>query len=460
MAVEVTGGTRDRISTGDRRVGSDSNDAGAASNRRFLDGRQSAGEGSDNDGRKILLRLRGRIPHTPGWPWRAVVVAAVTAALMTPMFVRFAREPSSVLGFSDYATHLEFASRVEFFPPNLVAPHPVFHMAVAATTWIGGQVLATSLVMFLVVMATVLVLVWFGRQSFAERPRLDVWLAVLFGAGYFVVESPAIVANALEIGNPNDWAPSDHMYLSPTDTLLVPFAVILVVLLGRTLRIAPDDRRSGSILGAATALATIAKPSMTLVLLVALPVTVLVGGVPKRQLMRSLLVWFYVPGLVIVALQTWMLQIGVDDASRAGFALRPMETVRVTGLDKVGPLLFTPLLVVVLCLWAAGRRYLAEPTVRLSLFSVAAGIGLLFVFNETGSRAHDGTFAKPAFIAFVVLHIVSWRFLAGEFQYGRTGRVRLWVIAAAGFLSVGAVAGVLAYLDGVGLFQLPPRGGI
>lgn len=401
--------------------------------------------------------------------------AAGAGALMAPVFYRYASRPADVLGFADYEVHLDVASRVGFLPPRIPAPHPLFHVGVALFAGPLGQEWATSLLLGVAVALTFVVMFRLASVDFAGRPGLGVALSLAFAAGQLVVESPSMLASALHIGDVNDWAPTNHMFLSPTDTLLVPLAVIVVVLLSRAFSssdatptdlgaAAPLSRSQGVLLALASMTAMLAKPSMNMALLVAVPALLVITGRIRTRLTVFLLAWFVTPSVVVLLWQTWFIETGAAGLPEAGIAIRPFETIRMVGLDQVGPLLFLAALVVPLCLCVGPRRYLREPMVALSLLSMAASLVILVLFNETGARAGDGTFTKPAFISWAVLNVVSWRFLLGEAAHGEgaagwRARRRAWWLPAGVLVAVSTVAGVLTYLEAIGALRLATRPG-
>jgi hypothetical protein len=86
------------------------------------------------------------------------------------------------------------------------------------------------------------------------------------------------VAQWLRIGNPRDWAPSIHVYLSPTDTLLAPFAILSLMIVAQVVS-DPEaqTRRAGRILALVAAVTLLAKPSFTIAFLPGVVLYVVLG---------------------------------------------------------------------------------------------------------------------------------------------------------------------------------------
>jgi hypothetical protein len=412
-------------------------------------------------------RERGRTDAVRGFRLPQIdradaAIVLVSMALMAPIWYRFSSSPSSVIGTSDFETHMGAAAELSLVPLRITAPHFGYHLPVAVLGPLFGAVTASVLVMSAGVAVTTAVLLRLGRMPFAGRPGLPPRIARVAALGYFVIESPSVIARGLGVGDPYDWATTVHAYYNPTDTLAVGFALLQVVLLAEIFR--PEarlDRQAGLALAVVTAVGTMVKPSMTLVLLAAAaPMIWAARARGRRSPTRHLARYFALPGAAVLAGQTLLLAIGSSHLPPAGIAVELLATWRLLELDRAGPLLFSALLVVPICLWAGARRYLGEPMVALSLWGLLGGVAILVLFRETGQRSTDGTFAKPAFMAAAVLVVVSWRFLVGEARTWWTQRrtrtgLPGWLPAAAVFLVISLTAGTLSYLEAVGLADLP-----
>jgi hypothetical protein len=278
-----------------------------------------------------------------------------------------------------------------------------------------------------------------------------------------IADSPALLAAALRVGNPADWAPAVRMVLSPTDTLLIPFALITVLVLAWSIERSPDARPStGPALALVTVVGSLVKPSLLLALVPGAAAYLIVARRLDRPLAGHLARWFLVPAGVVVAWQTWFLVRGPEQFEEATIAVAPLATIRHLGLDDAGPLLISHLLVIPLALWIDRRRYLGEPAVALLLWSLVAALAILVLFDEQGPREGDGNFAKPAFVVGSLLFVVSWRFVAGHLapalREWRSGtRPPAWVVPAVLLALTCLVAGAIGYLDAVGAVDLPIR---
>lgn len=390
------------------------------------------------------------------WPEILVVVGFMAA--LVPVFHRYATSTPGELGSADYPVHLGLAELTPTSPLFLPTPHPLFHVSVYCLTWAFGAPGAAVVVLTVASGLLAALLLVFARSPFAGRPGLGRAGAWWFAVGFLVLESPAVLTHALQIGNPYDWSPSVHMYLSPTETVLAPFALATIVLLGAAIgRDGPRPRWEGPLLCLVSVASVLAKPSMTMVLLAALPVTLPMVGRVTPSVLRFVGVWFVAPNVVIGLWQTWFLETGGNDLPKASIRFAPFEMVRLLHLDEASPLLYSALLIVVLCVWAGGRRYVLDPTVALALWGFVAGIAILCLLNESGSRRFDGTFTKPAFIAGVALVVVSWRFFLGEvatFRHRPPRSWPVWMWAGGIFAVVSVAAGIIAHLDAGGWISL------
>jgi hypothetical protein len=384
-------------------------------------------------------------------------------ALAAPAFYRYASTPARQLGHSDFFNHQWWASQIRFFPPRITMPHPMLHLPTAALSRLIGSPAAITAVMCFALGLTVIVLIRIGRMTFAGMPGLGRLGAASFAVGYLVVESPTVLANALEWGNPRNWTAVNHMYLSPTETLLVPFALMLLMSLRSAVGQDFGDRssrRDGIVLFAASVAAVLTKPTFSFVLLLVVPVYLVGARRLTVERTRFLCLWFLLPTVLIMIWQFWFVRSGqaLVAYGTGGFAFRPLGTLRSVGLDQAGLPLLAPLIVVPICLWAGWRRYLREPAVGLAMGALAVSILILVLFQETGPRSFEANFTKPAFISWVALHVVSWRFLLARMaEARRAGQWPSWVVPAAAMLVVGVAAGVVHFCDAVGIIHLVPQ---
>jgi hypothetical protein len=393
----------------------------------------------------------------------AAVVASMVA--MGVVSYRFVTRPPDEVGSYDYQTHLSLAVHTRWWPFHVDAPHPLFHLGVALLRSVLGVDWAATVTLAAAAGLTAAAVVWVCRRPFDGRPGLPVGWAGAFAFGSIFLDTPAMVARALHLGSPWAWAPTTRMVLSPTDTVQMGFAVILLVLVARALDparpLGPDD---GPVLAVVAVAAALAKPSLTLVLVPGSMLRLAVGRDLGRERVELLARWFWAPSAVIVAWQTWLLGHGGVTLRTSGVAVSPMATIRDIHLLQAGPLIATHLLVVPLCLWAGGARYRRTPELAVLGWSALPAAAQLILLVDTGTRASDGNLAKPAFIVSALVYLFSWRFLLGEVaarrggEPGPTGR-RAWAVAVAAFAAVSLAAGTLGYLEAAGVIHLAPRGG-
>lgn len=397
--------------------------------------------------------------------WPLVVAVTGSALLALPVIHRYAFSPSRDL-VSDYNIHLFHASRTTIVPFRLTTPfaYPGFHLSTALLRPVfGGVEGAATFLLVVAVGAAAVVLTWTGSIRFADREPIGWWAGSAFALATIFIETPLIIEQALRLGNPYDWAAVDHVFNSPTDLLVLPLALLQLLVLARAIRSDHLQRRSGLALAVLSVAAMVAKPSLAMVLVGALPLVVLLARRLSAALVRYLLAWFYVPTAMVVAWQIWYLGAKEAGPDTVGIGIDPMATIRIVSLDRITPLFLLPEVVTIgLCVWAAGRRYLREPAIALALWSLLLSLVPLFLLAETGKRAGDATFAKPATICWVLLNLLSWRFLAGEAVTWRRGRADgaaapPWLLAVTAFLALCLVAGAISYLDAVGITTLPIR---
>lgn len=380
--------------------------------------------------------------------------AALGAALFTaPIFWRYASGPPDVVHVTDYDTHLRLAAQIDLFPLYLTTPHPIFHLSVRVVSLVLGQPLAATVVLAGSSAMLVGVLVWLCTIDFGGRAPVGKKVGVAFALGYFFVESPGMIAAAAQLGSRSSWVMLNHAFSSPTDTLQLPFIVLLVALCGLAIGATPERAPSGLLLAAVCIFSTLMKPSILVPLMIAIPVVLLLGRAESWRWRRC--AWVMLPGAALLAWQTWFLEVGAAGVPRAEIAIRPFEAVQLLGLSRANFLILAPAGVVLLALWAAPRRYLADPMIRLSLVSTAVAVAVMLLLNETGARRTDGSFTKPATAAWIVLHVMSWRFLLGEaIAQSRGRRSPVWVWIAVAFLAIGVISGIIALAYSFGFVDL------
>jgi hypothetical protein len=393
-----------------------------------------------------------------------VAMAVVVAAAQVPILHRYASKPPSVVGSSDFHRHLIIVRSGSFWPLHIPTPHPLFHLSVLALVSPLGEAWATTVVLAIAAAILSVVLVALARRTFGGQDGLTGGWAAAFVVGYLLWESPAVLAHALRVGRHYDWAPSVHMFLSPTDDLLIPFALALVMLIGASLERPTSTARQGGVLAATCVACALAKPSLVMALFPAIVIHLTVTRRATKPQVRFLATWIGLPVALVGAWQIWFLRTGGGtDLPPMAAVVKPFDTIRALHMEQASPLLFSALLIVPLCMWAGGRRYLATPAIALSCWSLLVGYAYLILVNETGPRRFDGTFAKPAYVCGAVLVLLSLRFLLGEaaaaWRAHRDGHepVPTWFAPAAAFAVISVASGVIGYLESVGLVVLASK---
>lgn len=413
--------------------------------------------------------------------WPLTVGVGTTMVALLPVVHRYAYAGPGEIA-SDYYTHFNHAATSSIIPFKLTTPfaYPAFHLTTAALSPLfGGVEGAGTFVLCAVLGTTTGVLTWLCVRPFGGRVRTGWWAGTGFALLALLIESPLIISQALHVGNPYDWAPNAHVWNSPTDILLVPIAITQLIVLGRAMRDGELDRRWARGLLAISTLAMVAKPSLSMVLVGALPLYLLASRRFRPTLLRCLGVGFYAPTLVVFVWQSWYLATQPPSNQHIEFAIEPMANLRIAGLDHTSPWFYLPpLLTLVLCVWSGGRRYWREPMIAIALWSLLVSLVPLFLLSETGRRSSDATFTKPMTMAWVVVNLLSWRFLWGEALSVWRGEPRLdadlaeassgdvaaaerrapaWLVVAAVLLALSLVAGALVYLEAAGWMSLPTR---
>ena len=399
------------------------------------------------------------LPAVRTWPKREMAIACGAAvALMAPVWWRYSASASAVTATTDYATHLRVARELRLFPLRITAPHPVFHVMTAVFHSVVSWPAASTMSLSIAVAALVVVMIRVGGRWVAGSAPLSPRFSAVCAIGYFVIETPMLVARSLRWGSPYDWATTVHAYHSPTDSFALASSVGLVVGLANVLD-GECSERDQRVLGVMSVVAGLVKPSMTIALMAALVPWMATDGRLRRR-WATIVRWFLLPSLVVVAAQTLLLEVGSPSLAPAGIAFDPGATVRLLHLGQSSPLILFGFAVIPLAWWGAGRRFVDDRLVRSSLWAIVGGVFVMLAFRETGARSQDGTFAKPALEAMGVAVIISWRVLAGQLaeRPSRRGRARaasVRLVLAAALAVAGLAGGVLGYLDAVGAWSLP-----
>jgi hypothetical protein len=417
-------------------------------------------------GESIALRA-GRLARgvrSSGLLGPTVLAAAISLLLVVPILHRFATAPPTADLVSDFAPHIGHAATTSIIPLSITTPfaYPAFHVLTSLVSGLTGDVAtAATVVLALAVALTAVILVWSCTLPMGERPAPGPRVGAAYAIALLVLETPLLISHMLRVGNPYDWAPTNHIYNSPTDVLVLPMALLLVVVIGRAIGTSTPGAWSRRWTGLLAALAMLSKPSMSMALVPAIP-AMMIRRKRVRDVAGFVLRAFYIPTAIVFAWQVWYVASDPQRPGAVSVSIDPLATVRIASLDRVSLFFFAPAAATLgLCLWAGGRRFLRDPVVSLSMWCMGWSFVPLLLLAESGDRAADATFVKPATISWVVLNLVSWRFLAGEavarWRDREIETLPRWIPVAAVWLVIGLVAGVVAYLEWVGVLQLPVR---
>jgi hypothetical protein len=412
--------------------------------------------------RGIAIALRRE--HRPIL-WASIVAAVVTA----PIFHRAIAGPFELIrGTNDIPGTLERVRWMEFFPPKIPVPHPGWSTVVKVTMPVVGEVWAVTLILALATGASTAVLITIARSFWDDRPPLRWPLAITFGLGYVLMENPAIFAPRSESlwsrylqsgthARGQGYLPL-HQWSTPTITLSMPIVFALFALVLLVVR----DAEQGSprlvsrrrMLAVLTVISTLVQPATTLAVVPALPIYLIVSRRLTRPVATTMLRAFVLPGTVVVLWQVWFLASNVSPWEQATWLWRPMWSWSYFGLDR--PAYWTPMLLGAICLWAGGRRYLADEAVGLSFLAFCVGMGPFLFLEQTGIYGvPDGDLGVPPLMAYILWFTSSLRFALLEVQRWWEQRpaaapLPTWAIALAGLVAVMIGAGVSDLLSSGG----------
>ena len=301
--------------------------------------------------------------------------------------------------------------------------------------------------------------------------------ACALGVGYVLMDNPAIFAPRSEglwsrftragsHARGQGYLPL-HQWGTPTITMSMPFVFALFALLLLVIIEAEESaERLGShrrLLLGLTIISTLVQPATTLAVVPAVPVYLVLSGRLSRATARSVGWYFVLPGTVTCLGQVWFLASKVSPWEQATWVWRPFWSWSYFGLDR--PAYWTSLLFFVICLWAGGRRYVADPAVGLSLVALFVALVPFTFFEQTGIYEPEGDLGVPVMMAFILLFVSSLRFVLLEIQdlfddrsprhqqaTTRTGAPP-WFVAVGLMLAVMVCAGVVDIAAAVGLIS-------
>lgn len=391
---------------------------------------------------------------------RPIVGASLVSALVTaPIFHRAITEFGVLIrGTNDIPGTIERVRWMEWWPLRMPVPHPGWTVAVKVTMPVIGEVAAVTLILAVATGASTAVLMTIARGRWDRRPPLSWPLATAFGLGYVLMESPAVLAprseglwsRYLEAGTHargQGYAPL-HQWGTPTITLSMPFVFALFALLLLVMieveEGSPKLARHRWYLAVLTVVTTLVQPATTLAVAPAVPIYLLVSRRLTRPMAAAVGPFFVLPGALVCLGQTWFLAAAVSPWEQATWIWRPFWSLSYFGLDR--PAYWASALLFAICLWAGGRRYVADPAVGLSFVAFCVGMVPFTLWEMTGVfDVPDGDLGVPALMAFILWFLSSLRFALGELQAAwtaRSGGIPMWTVAFGALVALMVAAGI------------------
>jgi len=393
--------------------------------------------------------------------WAApVAIGTVIGAVSIPIWWALAGpDPRLQAQINDLPNHIVVSHEFQLWPPHTYSPHLMFAALLRLATIVFSDRAAATLVLAVAYGATGSVLYRIARRPADDREGLGAWGSLWLPMSFLLVESPALLRSAgagtwdRPFLDPLGTAPQLwvlHTWSSPTSVLLLPFALALVsTIVELTWTARPDASRPRPAtwkIASLTLFATVAKPPVTLVLIVAVPLTWLLSSARRSMPWRALTFGLLVPGATVVAVQTAFLASGVNPREQTTWRWDPFWLVDFAQLTR--PIIWVPALLPIAATVVGGRRYLATTSIRLSLVGVSVAFVPTFLLRETGSHANHANLAWTMIFALILLELYSIDFLVREVA-DLAGRRREPTPAAIAALAVVGVLAVAAFCAGV-----------
>ena len=391
-----------------------------------------------------------------------VAVGMIAAGAMAPVYWHLSSGPEATIrGQNDFPgslTEAAWAGVVPFRPP---APH--FLLPFLSRILGAGVGLRAGMVVVCVVAAG---LTFGGIAAWSSRPSRpgasgmggSITPGAVVAGGLLLLETPALLIPFTPAGSTPWWGRSVvvdlHHWVSPTNMALLACFVPLAALIVRAtedLRSRPAVSPHWPWIAALAVLASLAKPSLTLPSIAAVPGFVLWRcGRDRRAL--QLIAAYWLPAVAITMWQVWFLRSGQTPFDSAGgWRLRPFWVFGQDGMDR--PAMYLLLLLVPLALWAGGRDVRADPLVRLLGLVWLAAMFPTLLLQETGPQAGDANFTVGSQLSYFLLTAAVLVRLADRApqRRGRPAREAAPLVALVLFLVLGLIAGAWAYLDAIGV---------
>lgn len=404
------------------------------------------------------------VPPRLNWP--ATFAGIFGAALALPVIYRSVVDPDlEHFGVQDFEIHLRLAREITFRPLHISVPHPVFHLPVRVfdnllgLTWSPIIVLSAAVAVLVAAWATVLMNPEFGA------PGLRPAAAAAVATAFVVLESPAVLAQVTGIAPAAMFTPV-HLWGSPTETMALALAIPLFFRCSNLLSSSMTHRSGFGVdarLLALTLLSTMAKPSMTLALLAAIPA--LAGIDLSRGRMpnwKPFVLSFWLPGLLVVIGQMVFIRAGVTPETAGGITLDPFSMVPTLGWLDNGLMFWSAPLGVICLILTDRRRFMEASSARLAVLALLFGVIMATSLRETGVRAADGNLAKAGYYGWVAVFLVAIKFSLIELREAVASvrdRTHHWrtlarVAVVGSLLLTFTVSGVLAQIGQAGAFEM------
>lgn len=383
--------------------------------------------------------------------------AALVGALVAPMIVRLALDPAArIVTNNDFTSHVRIAREMGLWP--IEGPQFAYQFAVRFLDPVVGTSASPTVLPLVAMAATGAALAVMGRRGAFGRPGLGTKGALGLCTLFVLSASPAILLHALGWVEPRPVLVL-HIWWSPTELLLMPWGVAIVVAFPRIVErvergVASQADRALLVLFASVP--TVTKPSLTLVLVPAAMLYVLLDRCASGTVW-TIVRWYVVPAVVVIAWQVSAMRYRAELYDEGGgFVLDPARNLELLGVRRGGWMYWVALLPVVLAIVVGRRRFTRDPAVRLITCCLWFALPLVLL-REDGVRRNDLAMARPATICWTLLWALTVRFWLGELRdrwASRThARSLVASLAIAGGVAVVAAAGLVAYLDATGVHR-------
>lgn len=397
---------------------------------------------------------------------RDVVGTALgVTALLLPVYWRLSGSTAATIrGENDLPQTIVEARWARIVPWRPSAPHFLFPLLSRILATVVDLRVAVVVVCALAGGAAYAAIVALGPTTAFRPGRWTVTSGAVVAAAVFWTESTAVLVPASPPDAWRLWGRSSfadvHHLASPTDLLSLAFALPLIGVVARAWwSDGVDDREGrsaatgGQLLAIATltVLTALAKPSLVLPGLVALPAFIVWQRGVNRAAVREIAA-FAAPAALVLGWQAWFLRTGQTPFdSSGGWTVRPLWVFTQPGMGQ--PAFYLALVLVPLIAWVGGRAFFDDPLVRASLLLWAAAQLPTLLLQETGAQADDGNFTVGSRLAYLVLVVAAIRWLVRHrevlaWQRG-PGHARRQILVCA--LALGVMSGIVSYFSALGL---------